>query len=545
MSIQFPFRNLPLELSGKQNSYLLSREDNRELKHGYMSVIYKARELKSNRPVAVKTLWRLQNPTRQEQDFWHKAANQFAIEIESLSKLEGITGIIQVIDQGSHDGLSWYAMEYIEGPNIIAGLRNKTLHEKVRILRRLVKALSEAHRRGVVHMDLKPSNILLIDEKNPIILDFGISKVVEIAWGTISMSTGISGTPRYMAPEQFAGDFLTQTELRKIDIWAIGVLFYEILVTSHPFAILDSDNYGQIAQKITNGDLVYLRDLDPEIDEILAEIGNRALSRKIADRYKHAIEMLHDFNEWETANFNKWIALAQEQLQYCYWTEAKQSALKAQIWFPFHPQVKKCLNQALSGKYDRPIAIEWIDAISPEMISFWIKTRNDSEATFPQSIGKIYYIHSQTPLFLALDVAVGIAIEELCQEREAKGDRLSITEILALLLMLEELLSYASRKRIAVHGLQWGNLYCLLDQTRNISRFYFRGFGWQGNPAGDIDTAVHNILEKSLRRKDGSLIYWQKEVLEQNSLEKMIYCVRLQQQKQETDDEIEDFSGYK
>ena len=239
-------------------------------------------------------------------------------------------------------------------------------------------------------MDLKPPNILLRDSKNPVILDFGISKVVEIAWGSLSMSTGNSGTPRYMAPEKFSGKPLAKSELHKIDIWAVGVLFYEILVAAHPFNILQSDSYPQMIKKIADNEIIDLRDFDEQVDPILAEICHRALSKKTEGRYQNAQEMLHDLNQWETINFKKCIALAQEHLKYRHWRQAQQSVMQAHLWAPFAPQVKDCLEQVLSGQYHRQIRIEWITDITPAIMTFWLQTRNDPEFTASDQQDPLY-----------------------------------------------------------------------------------------------------------------------------------------------------------
>ena len=115
-----------------------------------------------------------------------------------------------------------------------------------------------------------------------------------------------------------------------------------------------------------------------------------------------------------------------------------------------------------------------------------------------------------------------------------------LTKFLTLLETLEQVLDYADRHTIAASGLAWSNLYCLLDAHRVVRRFYLRNFGWKGNPPADNLAAVRTILENSLRKKDSSLLAWQQEAIQQNSLKQMRDCFRQQQQEQEQaeDDDV-------
>lgn len=505
-----------MELQGAGGGrYLITREDNRDLKQGYMAVIYKARSADTNTLLALKTIWRLKDATSQELENWKKAARQFNHEINTLEKLKNIPGIVQVKDRGQYEELPWYVMEYIDGPDISSGLKGKSLYVQVRILRKLVKALSQAHQKGIVHLDLKPANILLAGGEEPIILDFGISKVVELAWESISMSTGIFGTPRYMAPEQFGNPSKTSTDLHQMDIWAVGVLFYEILVSMHPLGIDENDTYNQMIHKIVHNEVRDLSGFGKEVDRALAEICQRALAKDKAHRYRNAAEMFQDLNQWETANFNKCILLAEQYIGYQHWQEAQKSALESHRWSPYHPKIKECLTRAFCGQYKMPVTIEWVENIAPEMLAFWLRTRH---APPPKYLARIHYIHNETPYFIAMDAIRGMPLKEFLTQREAKGGAAILTgdEVMRLITALLEVVIYAHSNNLALTGLQLENIYCELNAAHRVDTFQLWGVGFRGQPGSDTLRAVRDIIRSSLCDENVALDPQVEELLRQS-----------------------------
>ena len=538
MPLQVPFPQLPLELQGSQGNYLVAREENRDLNHGYMSVIYKARAAATQELLALKTIWRLKEPTPEEDDNWKKAVRQFNNEITTLAKLKDIPGVVQVRDRGEYNDLPWYVMEYVKGPAITDGLRGKSLQEQVRTLRKLVKALSQAHQKGIVHLDLKPSNILLNEFQEPVILDFGISKVVELAWESISMSTGIFGTPRYMAPEQFASEQKPNSDLHQIDIWAVGVLFYEILVNDHPLGVDDGDTYNQMIHKILYNDTKDLSSFGKEVDRTLAEICYRALSKDKAHRYKNAAEMFQDLNQWEIANFNKCILLADEYLQYQHWQEAQKSALEAHHWSPYHPKIKESLTKALCGQCKLAVSIEWVETVSQDMLSFWLKTRKGNG---PATLAKIHYMNNEPPYFIAVDVAPGISLCELLENREAKDGAavLEPNEALLLLTTLRETLIFAEHNNLRLQGLQPENIYCVLTPAEKIKEFQLWGVGWRGKPSTDPLRDIRQLARNTLSDKSIALDPELDELFRKTTnLNEMIHGLDQFANRQEADDLI-------
>jgi ActR/RegA family two-component response regulator len=140
-------------------------------------------------------------------------------------------GIIDIYDYGMHDGREFIAMEYFPCGDLKARLQNPlSEHEAVDYLQRIAAALSAVHRQGVLHRDLKPPNIMLRDDGQIVLIDFGISKNIE--HGTRSTAAGVlRGSPYYMSPEQAQGMELDA----RSDLYSLGVLFYEMLTGARPY----------------------------------------------------------------------------------------------------------------------------------------------------------------------------------------------------------------------------------------------------------------------------------------------------------------------
>ena len=214
------------------DAYVLDRE----LGGGGMSRVFLAEEVRFRRTVVVKVL--------APQLAAALSAERFEREISLAAALQE-PHIVPVLTAGAlADGLPYYTMPYVRGESLRARLTAGPvpLAEAVSVLRDVAKALSYAHTHGIVHRDVKPENVLLANG-TAVVTDFGIAKAIHAAktyaGGSADPATealtslGMSlGTPAYMAPEQAAGDEVDH----RADIYAWGVMAYELLAARHPFA---------------------------------------------------------------------------------------------------------------------------------------------------------------------------------------------------------------------------------------------------------------------------------------------------------------------
>ena len=187
----------------------------RELGSGGMGTVYLAHDTVLNRPVAVKTLLP-ENASAQ-------AARRFLREARTLAEVEH-PNIVRIYDVGRDtDPFIYYIMEYLHGRTLAERLTHGPLSvaEAARLGQDLLDALREAHRRGVIHRDVKPGNIFLVDGRG-VLVDFGIAKSHSDSGPNLTQPGHIVGTRRYMAPEQLVGRECPQT-----DFYAVGVVLYE------------------------------------------------------------------------------------------------------------------------------------------------------------------------------------------------------------------------------------------------------------------------------------------------------------------------------
>src|SRR5829696_3545153 len=209
----------------------------RELGGGGMSRVFVADEVALERKVVIKVV----APDLIE----GISAERFTREVRLAARLQQ-ANIVPLLSAGNANGVPYYTMPFVDGLSLRSRLTNgttMTLGEAVHILRDVAKALAYAHAQGVVHRDIKPENVLL-SGGTAMVTDFGIAKALigarHSALGTrpgtaeslTSIGTSI-GTPAYMAPEQAAGDPSTD---HRADIYALGVMAYELLSGRHPFA---------------------------------------------------------------------------------------------------------------------------------------------------------------------------------------------------------------------------------------------------------------------------------------------------------------------
>ena len=258
----------------------------RELGGGGMSRVYVARDEALGRDVVVKVI----APEQAE----GLSAERFAREVKLAARLQQ-ANIVPVLTAGTSGSLPYYTMPFVRGESLRARMANGHpigVAESVSILRDVVRALAYAHAEGVVHRDIKPENILLSGGA-AVVTDFGIAKAIAVSRTQANATTGLTqagvslGTPAYMAPEQALGDPATD---HRADIYAWGVVAWELLGGAHPFAertTLQALIAAHIAEPAPS-----LGARRPEIPAPLATLVMRCLEKNPASRPQSASELL-------------------------------------------------------------------------------------------------------------------------------------------------------------------------------------------------------------------------------------------------------------
>ncbi len=246
-----------------------------------MATVYLAEDLKHHRKVALKVLRPELAATM--------GSERFAREIEVAARLVH-PHILGLIDSGDVDGFFYYVMPYVEGETLrdrLARSGELPVHEAVRLLGEIAEALAVAHKANVVHRDIKPENILL-SGRHAMVMDFGVAKAVTEASGRQQLTTaGVAlGTPAYMAPEQATAD--PQLDGR-VDIYALGVLAYEMLTGHPPFHGLNPQQ--TLAAHVTQAPLPVTQRRSG-LSPVLESVVMRCLEKRPADRFQTADELV-------------------------------------------------------------------------------------------------------------------------------------------------------------------------------------------------------------------------------------------------------------
>jgi eukaryotic-like serine/threonine-protein kinase len=252
------------------------------LGRGGMGVVYRARDSRIGRNVAIKTLTEgfSGNP---------EMLKRFYQEAGHTGNLRH-SNIVIIYDFGDEEGLPYIVMEYLDGEPLDRLIRERTtlhLYEKLNIVEQVCTALAYAHTQGIIHRDVKPANIIVQRDGLVKLLDFGIARTGERQSDLSMTRTGtLVGTPAYMAPERLRGDSLDG----RSDIFAVGVVLYQLLSGALPF---DAE-YPEILNQIFNQEPPpleqYLASYPPQLDQILGH----ALAKKSQDRYSSASDMAAD-----------------------------------------------------------------------------------------------------------------------------------------------------------------------------------------------------------------------------------------------------------
>jgi eukaryotic-like serine/threonine-protein kinase len=246
-----------------------------QLGEGGMATVYRGYDTRLERDVAIKVIRVDQfSPASLE-----RVLARFEREAKSLARLSH-PNIVKVHDFGEHEGSPYLVLEYVPG---------RTLKEKVgtpmpwqqaiHLLLPVAQALAYAHEHGIIHRDVKPSNILLTEKGQPMLSDFGVAKILEGEETTFLTGTGMGiGTPEYMAPEQWTGQTVPAS-----DIYALGVVVYELVTGRKPYT---ADTPAAILLKQATEPLPRPKGLVPDLPDAVEKVLLKALAKHPEDRYE-------------------------------------------------------------------------------------------------------------------------------------------------------------------------------------------------------------------------------------------------------------------
>jgi tRNA A-37 threonylcarbamoyl transferase component Bud32/dienelactone hydrolase len=249
-----------------------------KLGEGGMGVVYKARDEKLDRTVALKFL-----PAYLKDDA--DLRRRLVQEARAASALDHPNIVVIYDIDVAPDGAVFVAMAFHEGETLQQRIRTGlSIREAVEIARQVASGLAKAHDRGIFHRDIKPSNVIVSADGVARIIDFGLAKPQD---ATATIDGTIRGTPVYMSPEQATGGVVDC----RTDLWSLGAVLYEMLTGKRPF---DGKSTVDLLRAIANRTPARVRELRPEVPEALEAIVSRALEKNPADRYQSAGDMAGD-----------------------------------------------------------------------------------------------------------------------------------------------------------------------------------------------------------------------------------------------------------
>ncbi|HEY7924441.1 MAG TPA: serine/threonine-protein kinase [Vicinamibacteria bacterium] len=243
---------------------------------GAMGEVYKARDPLLNRNVAIKTISASLAADPQFKE-------RFRREAQSAASLNH-PNIVTVYEYGDDAGVTYIAMEFLEGVDLREAIRTKALGHlgrKLEVMEQISEGVASAHAKGIVHRDLKPGNVHIQPSGHIKILDFGLAK---LGASELTRSGTVMGTPHYMSPEQLRG----QKADARADVFSLGAIFYEILSGQRAF---ENQPMHEVLARLRDREAVPLRKRAPATPALLVDVVERAMAREPSNRFKDAGEL--------------------------------------------------------------------------------------------------------------------------------------------------------------------------------------------------------------------------------------------------------------
>ena len=268
----------------------------RSIGEGGMANVYLARDLILDREVAVKIL---RGDLAGDEKFVRRFQRE-AIAASSLSH----PNIVEMYDVGEDDGNYFIVMEYVEGKTLKSLIKKRgalTLSETIDIMLQVTSGLMCAHESYIIHRDIKPQNILILDDGQVKITDFGIAMALNS--NELTQTNSVMGSVHYLPPEQANGTGSTVQS----DIYSAGILMYELLVGKLPFK---GENAVEIAIKQMKDKIPSVCEINPDIPQSVENVILKATAKNPKNRYKTAKDMHDDLKtvlSEERKNEEKWV----------------------------------------------------------------------------------------------------------------------------------------------------------------------------------------------------------------------------------------------
>ena len=280
-----PVRTMSSEVPQRLGKYEVLEEVGR----GSMGTVYLGHDPYIDRRVAIKVAHAEQLNDEEGGDRYRK---MFFNEAHTAGRLTH-PNIIGIYDAGVDEDTCYIVMELVEGGNTLKEFCRadnlQPIDKVVEMIFKCAKALDYAHKQGVIHRDIKPTNILVTADDDVKIGDFSIAHLTKMD-STETMPMGLVGSPRYMSPEQVTEDYITS----QTDLFSLGIIMYELLTGKHPFA---AESFSRLVQRILNETPTDVHVLRSEIPESLSKIVNHALAKERDDRYQMGLDLASDLSK--------------------------------------------------------------------------------------------------------------------------------------------------------------------------------------------------------------------------------------------------------
>jgi serine/threonine protein kinase/Tfp pilus assembly protein PilF len=270
------------KLAGDFGDYELLKEIGR----GGQGVVYLARQKSLNRTVALKFL-RLGHCTSRAD------LKRFRREAQAAASLDH-PGIVPIYEVGESEGSCYFSMKFVEGGQLdeIVNRAPMSIRKAAELIAKLARIVHYAHEHGILHRDIKPGNILLDQNGEPHLTDFGLARLVE-SESTVTRTREVMGTPSYMAPEQAMGNNAQLTNAT--DVYGLGTVLYQLLTGRPPFS---GQTTYEIIRLLLHTEPRAPRLLNPKIDRDLCTICLKCLEKDPQRRYSSALALAEDLEHW-------------------------------------------------------------------------------------------------------------------------------------------------------------------------------------------------------------------------------------------------------